>query len=103
MPALKRLRQLQLDLSSFSPSTGPLCLSFQLKNRQVRGVLYGSYLNWSFESSSPVFLKYVPSGKLDKYALWVNTVPSVISELYNKIYDAALKKGCSLQDKEELH
>jgi hypothetical protein len=101
MPASKRHRQLQLDLSSFTWSTSPIVLSFQMNRRPVKGTLYGNCLNWTFESNSPAFLRYIPSGKLDKYALWINAVPPVISELYNKIYEAALKSGYSLQEKED--
>lgn len=101
MPASKRLRQLQLDLSSFSWASSPIVLSFQIKKQPVKGVLHGNCSNWTFESNSPAFIRYIPSGKLDKYALWINTVPPVISELYNKIYEAALKTGYSLQEIEE--
>ena len=101
MPATKRLQQLKLDLSSPPWSSGPIVLSFQMSKRPINGVLYGNCLNWTFTSSSPAFLHYIPSGKLDKYALWINTIPPVISELYNKIYAAALKTGYSLEENED--
>ena len=101
MPTSKRLRQLQLDLSSFTWASSPIVLSFQMNKRPIKGVLHGNCINWTFESNSPAFTHYIPSGKLDKYALWINTVPPVISELYNKIYEAALKSGYSLQENED--
>ena len=101
MPAAKRLRQLRLDLSSFTRDVSPVWLSFQINRRPVKGFLYGDYQNWTFESNSPAFLNCVPAGKLNKYAYWVNTVPKGISEVYNGIFDAALKAGYSLQDIED--
>ena len=101
MPSLKRLRQLRLDLSSYTRDVSPVWLSFQINRRPVKGLLYGDYQNWTFESNSPAFLKHVPSGKLNKYAYWINAVPGGISEVYNGIFEAALKLGYSLQDMEE--
>jgi hypothetical protein len=101
MPAIKRYKQLPLPLSSLARNVTPVCLSFRLKRQLVYGVLHGNVDNWTFVSNSSIFLRHIPSGRLDKYALWMDTVPVIITEIYNSIYNAALKAGYSLQEYEE--
>jgi len=102
MPAYKKYKQLKLAIDSLQDHYNMVSLSFKLHQKPVTGVLNGSALDWSFESESPVFIKYIPSGMLRKYSLWTDKVPKNISQMYNAISDAALKAGFDLSEKEEL-
>jgi hypothetical protein len=101
MPALRRSPQLKLGLLVVPRTYFSVVLHFSVCRRPLTGVLYGTASNWTFLSNSPAFLRYIPSGRLDKYALWVDKIPPNISTIYNGIFDAAFKAGYSLQEKEE--
>jgi len=47
-------------------------------------------------------LKVVPSGKLSKYALWIDGIPKQINKIYNGIGEAAIKAGYDIAEKEEM-
>ncbi|HZI00054.1 MAG TPA: hypothetical protein VEX63_02835, partial [Flavisolibacter sp.] len=100
MPSKKHRFQLQLGLVPSPRAFTPVTLSFKLGGKPVAGVLHGDASSWTFESSSPVFLLCVPSGRLNKYALWNGSVPLQITELYQQIEIAAGKAGISLQENE---
>ena len=98
----KRYKQLKLGVEPYRGEFDSLWLTFKLGNQPVHGVLIGARSDWRFLSSSEIFLKYIPSGVLPKYALWCNGVPKNISSLYNNIFEAAQKAGYDLTEKEEL-
>jgi hypothetical protein len=77
-------------------------LAFKVNQHVIDGVLNGSAADWTFQSRSPAFLKIVPSGKLSKYALWLNHVPKQINKIYHGITEAALKAGYDIIEKEEM-
>ena len=78
-----------------------ILLSFRLGRKEVSGILKGSRGDWTFESQSPAFLRQVPSGRLSKYALWLNNVPSHISDIYEGIRNAALNAGYEMDDSDD--
>ena len=98
----RRYKQLKLGVEPYRGEFDSLWLTFKLGSQPVQGLLIGARSDWRFLSSSEVFLKCIPSGVLPKYALWFNGVPKNISALYNNIFDAALKAGYDLTEKEEL-
>ena len=101
MAATKRYRQLPLPLTPLSRHVNAVCISFKIARRPINGILYGNEVNWTFVSYSPAFLRYISSGRLDKYALWNNCVPPMLSQIYDAIYEAALKAGYSLYELED--
>jgi len=102
MPARKRYKQLKLETDAYQYHYEKLHLSFKLNQHTIEGILNGSASDWTFQSNSPAFLKQIPSGKLSKYALWVDEVPRQISKIYNGIWEAAIKVGYDIAEKEEL-
>jgi hypothetical protein len=101
MRAYAKSRQLKLEIHFLQQNFNGVELSFRLHNQTVKGHLLGNAQDWMFYSCSPAFLKIVSSGKLQKYNLWLNTIPKGISEVYNGIYESALKAGFDITDKEE--
>jgi hypothetical protein len=102
MPAKKRYRQLKLDLDVLQHHYEMVSLSFKLNHHQIKGILNGSATDWTFQSNSPAFLKIIPSGKLHKYALWLDRVPRQISKIYNGIWEAAVRAGYDIAEHEEI-
>ena len=100
MPPSKRYKQLKLGVDSFRSHYHCIVLSFTIKRKSVSGILKGNPVNWMFESDSPAFLKLVPSGVLNKYALWWDVVPKDLDKVYNGILEAAFKAGYDLCEKE---
>ena len=103
MTTHKRYRQLKLDIAVLRDQYEGVALSFSLNRQPVTGILIGSWTDWVFYSSSPAFLRYLPSGRLHKYTLWTGPVPRCISKLYNGILESALKAGYDISEKEELN
>ena len=93
---------MKLGVEPYRGEFDSLWVTFKLGNRPVQGVLIGARSDWRFLSNSEIFLKYIPSGVLSKYALWCNGVPENISTLYNNIFEAAQKAGYDLTEREEL-
>ncbi len=93
--------QLKFCLDTVSHRYNSVVLCFKLNNKLVYGTLNGTAEDWVFTSGSSSFLKAIPNGALSNYAFWIGTVPSVISELYAKIDEAALKAGYNLMPQEE--
>jgi len=102
MPTRKRYRQLRLELDLLDHHYEMVPLSFRLNHHQIKGILNGSASDWTFQSDSPAFIKIVPSGKLHKYALWTEGVPSQISKIYNGIWESAIKAGYDIAEIEEI-
>lgn len=102
MPARKRYRQLKLDMDLLQDHYEMVPLSFKLGHHQIRGILNGSATDWTFQSDSPAFLRIIPSGRLSKYALWIDHVPRQISKIYNGILESAIKAGYAIAEKEEM-
>ena len=102
MPTRKRYRQLKFNIVELQYHYEMVFLSFKLNQHEVKGVLNGSTTDWTFQSTSPAFLKIVPSGKLSKYALWIGRVPKQINKIYDGISDAAIKAGYDITEKEEF-
>jgi len=100
MRTYKKYKQLKLGIDFLQDQYDTVGLSFKLRQRQVTGILNGSTADWIFQSSSPAFLKRIPSGALTKYAVWIDTVPKDISLVYNQISEAALKAGYDMNEKE---
>ena len=96
MPSCKRYKQLKLSIDSDSDHYEAVLLSFRLQNQTVFGILNGTIADWNFRSGSAVFLKYIPSGVLQKYALWVDQIPKKLPEIYDGISTAAAKAGYSM-------
>ena len=101
MRAFKKYKQLKLGINPLEDHYHGVVLQFRLNRRPVYGILNGSCNDWYFQSDSPAFLRYFPSGILHKYNLWTDSVPLKISEVYNGILESALKCGYDLADKEE--
>jgi len=93
--------QLKFCLDTLSYRYNSVALQFKLGNKLVTGILKGTVDHWIFKSGSAAFLRYIPNGTLSNYGFWIDSVPSNISELYNKIDEAALKAGYDLAQKEE--
>ncbi len=102
MTVRKRKNQLRLCIDVLKDQYHSVPLTFKMKNKLINGWLNGTAEDWTFSSYTPVFLEHISSGVLNKYALWLNRVPGVISELYNSIDEAALKSGYTIHTKEEL-
>jgi hypothetical protein len=102
MPACKRYKQLKLSMAPESDHYEQIVLSFKLHQQSVYGILNGTVTDWNFCSGSPVFLKYIPSGILYKYALWTDKIPKKLTEIYTGIYTAATKAGYNMLEREEL-
>jgi hypothetical protein len=102
MRVQRKYKQLKFCLDALKAEYHSVSIGFKLHNKEVRGILNGNPQDWKFHSTSPVFLKYIPSGTLSKYALWLNGVPKVISPLYVNIIEAAAKAGYDLCEREEL-
>ena len=98
----RRYTQLKLEVESYQEQFNSLQLSFKLGKHPVQGLLIGACHDWCFQSTSPAFLKQIPSGVLRKYALWYNGVPKNITSIYNNIFKAARREGYDLTEKEEL-
>ncbi|MCU7551721.1 hypothetical protein OCK74_21550 [Chitinophagaceae bacterium LB-8] len=96
MPTSKRYKQLKLGVDSFRSHYQSVVLSFTIKRKSVSGILKGNRVDWMFQSDSPAFLKLVPSGILNKYALWWDMVPKDLDKVYNGIFEAAFKAGYDL-------
>jgi hypothetical protein len=101
-PPKRRYRQLKLDIDVLQHHYEMVSLSFKLNQYQVSGILNGSASDWTFQSDSPAFLNIVPSGRLSKYALWLDRVPRQISKIYNGIWEAAIKQGYDIAEPEEV-
>ena len=102
MTARKRKNQLRLCIDVLKDQYHAVPLTFKLNNKTISGCLNGTSEDWTFNSNSPVFIEYIPSGVLTKYQLWFGSVPQIISELYNGIESAAIKLGYTIHNKEEL-
>jgi hypothetical protein len=100
MAPSKRYKQLKLGVDSFQYQCPCVVLTFSIKRKPVCGILKGSAVDWMFQSDSPAFLKLIPSGVLNKYALWCDAIPKDIDKVYNGILEAAFKAGYDLCDKE---
>ncbi len=98
----RRYKQLKLEVELYQRQFNSLWLTFKLGKHLVAGLLIGDCHDWRFLSNSPVFLRYIPSGVLNKYALWFNGVPKNINAVYNNIIEAAQREGYDLTEKEEL-
>jgi hypothetical protein len=98
----RRYKQLKLEVEPYREQFNSLWLSFKLGKHPVQGLLIGASHDWCFQSTSPAFLKQIPTGVLRKYALWFNGVPKNISSIYNNILEAALREGYDLTEKEEV-
>lgn len=96
----RKYRQLKLQISITEDHLDAVPLTFRLNRHFIQGILNGSVSDWFFQSQSPAFLKLVPSGRLQKYALWCNGVPRGISRIYNGIVEAAARSGYILDEKE---
>jgi hypothetical protein len=103
MPARKRYRQLRLEIDELAYHYEMVRLSFKLNRREVNGILNGSASDWTFESNNPAFLKIIPTGRLSKYAFWLNGVPKQLNKIYKGIWEAAIKAGCDIAEKEDQH
>lgn len=101
MAVYKKYRQLRFNVDVLLDHYEAVPLQFRLYNRTVKGTLHGSFRDWYFCSSSPVFLSFIPDGVLHKYNLWFHPVPGQLSDIYNAIDEAALKAGYDLSEKEE--
>jgi hypothetical protein len=101
MTALRKYRQLKLGFDGQQEHYVSVPVSFPLGGQIVTGILNGTAADWIFHSSSPVFLRDFPSGRLHKYELWIDRVPKQISRVYNGILASALKAGYDLAEKEE--
>jgi hypothetical protein len=77
-------------------------LQFRLNKHEIQGILNGNAEDWVFTSNSEAFVRYIPGGKLEKYALWIGGVPRVLGHLYTEIFEAAGKAGYDLFEREEL-
>jgi hypothetical protein len=100
MPPTKRYKQLKLGMDSFLYHYDSVVLSFTINRKPVCGILKGNAVDWMFQSDSPAFLKLIPSGILNKYALWWDVIPKNIDKVYNGILEAAFKAGYDLVEKE---
>lgn len=100
MAPSKRYKQLKLGVDSFQYQCPCVVLTFFIKRKPVCGILKGNAVDWMFQSDSPVFLKLIPSGVLNKYALWCDTIPKDIDKVYNGILEAAFKAGYDLCEKD---
>lgn len=101
MAVYKKYRQLRFNVDVLLDHYEAVPLQFRLYNRTVKGTLHGSFRDWYFCSSSPVFLSFIADGVLHKYNLWFHPVPGQLSDIYNAIDEAALKAGYDLSEKEE--
>lgn len=97
----KRYRQLRFEIDQLEDHYHMVCLRFKINRQEVSGLLNGSITDWMFESKSDAFLKIVPSGRLCKYALWCDGVPKQINKIYKGVWEAAMKAGYDLLEKEE--
>jgi len=102
VPSCKRYKQLKLSVDVVSDHYEDVPLTFSLQNQYVSGILNGTVSDWNFRSPSPVFLKFIPSGVLYKYAFWIGEVPSKLSDIYNGIFTAASKAGYCIIEMEEI-
>jgi hypothetical protein len=100
MSSSKRYKQLKLGMDSFQYHYNCVILSFTIKRKPVSGILKGNSFDWRFQSDSPAFLKLIPSGVLNKYALWWDAIPKDLDKLYNGILEAAFKAGYDLCEKD---
>ena len=101
MPATRRYKQLKMSMEPLKDHYNGVFLSFRLHGHLVSGILNGSVSDWIFRSASPAFLKHFPSGRLHKYAVWNGEIPRSLSKTYNGIWEAALKAGYDLAEREE--
>ena len=101
MPACKRYKQLKLGIETSNDHYEDVVLFFKIQNQPVYGLLNGTLNDWHFQSGSPVFLKYIPKGILNKYALWMDAVPKKLSEIYSGIVTSATKAGYTMLEFEE--
>lgn len=90
-----------LPINALKREYAGVLLCFKLGRKDVCGLLNGSANDWTFESVSPAFIKHLPTGRLHKYAVWHNKVPSIVSNLYNGIWDAAFKAGYDLGERDD--
>ncbi len=93
--------QLQFRLDTLGYRYNSVALQFKLGNKLITGILKGTVEHWVFRSVSAAFLHRIPDGSLSNYGFWIDSVPQNISELYNKIDEAALKAGYDLKQIEE--
>jgi hypothetical protein len=100
MRTLKRYKQLKLGVDSVRYHYSGIFLSFALNRKPVCGILKGNSLDWMFQSDSPAFLKQIPGGVLNKYALWWDHIPKDLDKIYNGILEAAFKAGYNLCEKD---
>jgi hypothetical protein len=100
MPPSKRYKQLKLGMDSFQYHYDSVVLSFTINRKPVCGILKGNSVDWMFQSDSPAFLKLIPSGTLNKYAIWWDAIPKDINKVYNGILEASFKAGYDLCEKE---
>ena len=100
MPARRKYKQLKFGIDTLNRHYDNVILRFVVGRRTVIGILKGDHRNWVFLSGSEAFLRKIPSGQFFKYGLWPNGVPVGISELYNAIWEAALKAGYDLSEEE---
>lgn len=100
MPVRKRYRQLKFEIDEQQDHYEGVLLRFRLNREEVTGLLNGSITDWVFQSDSPAFLKFVPSGRLCKYALWYDRIPQQVNRIYKGMWEAALKAGYELSEKE---
>lgn len=102
MTVRKRKAQLRLCIDVLKDQYHSVPLTFKLNNKTINGYLNGTAEDWTFTSYTPAFLEHIPWGVLNKYALWLNCVPAIISQVYHGIDDAAIKAGYTIHSKEEL-
>jgi hypothetical protein len=100
MTVRRKYKQLKFGIDTLHRHYDNVVLRFVVGRRTVIGVLKGDHRNWVFLSNSEAFLRKVPSGQFFKYALWPSGVPDGISELYNAIWDAAIKEGYDLAEED---
>jgi hypothetical protein len=101
MRGSRKIKQLKLGIEPTRDHFENVALSFRLSRQEVYGFLNGTSHDWQFQSESAPFLKQIPSGQLRKYSLWIDSIPQKLSDLYNGIREAALKRGYNLDEKEE--
>ncbi|MDB5253466.1 MAG: hypothetical protein JWP27_2635 [Flaviaesturariibacter sp.] len=100
MTRRRRYTQLKLEIQRLNTHFDAVPLRFLLQGGYVSGILKGNHQWWVFTSDSPGFRSHIPDGRLCKYSLWTDRVPPVVSELYNAIWEAAIKSGYDLAEQE---